>query len=75
MFAIAFDLVVADAAEHHPRGVTAAYTDIGTTLKKFKFERQGMSAGSQFAVRFTVTSFMRMSWSPGAITSGRTQTR
>jgi len=39
MFAIAFDLVVADAAEHHPRGVTAAYTDIGTTLKRFSFER------------------------------------
>ena len=39
MFAIAFDLVVADAAEHHPRGVTAAYTDIGVTLKMFGFER------------------------------------
>ena len=39
MFAIAFDLVVADAAEHHPRGVTAAYTDIGMTLKRFSFER------------------------------------
>ena len=39
MFAIAFDLLVADAAEHHPRGVTAAYTDIGTTLKRFHFER------------------------------------
>jgi len=25
MFAIAFDLVVAEAAIHHPRGVTAAY--------------------------------------------------
>ncbi len=39
MFAIAFDLVVADAAEHHPRGVTAAYTDIGTMLKRFSFDR------------------------------------
>ena len=39
MFAIAFDLVVADAAQHHPRGVTAAYTDIGVTLKRFSFER------------------------------------
>jgi virulence-associated protein VapD len=39
MFAIAFDLVVADAAEHHPRGVTAAYTEIGASLKKFGFER------------------------------------
>lgn len=39
MFAIAFDLVVADAAQHHPRGVTAAYTDIGMTLGRFGFER------------------------------------
>lgn len=39
MFAIAFDLVVADAAQHHPRGVTAAYTDIGTTLKRHGFDR------------------------------------
>lgn len=39
MFAIAFDLVVADAAKHHPRGVTAAYTDIGLTLKRLSFER------------------------------------
>jgi virulence-associated protein VapD len=39
VFAIAFDLVVADAAVHHPRGVSAAYNDIGVTLKGFGFER------------------------------------
>jgi virulence-associated protein VapD len=39
MFAIAFDLVVAEAAQHHPRGVTAAYNDIGFTLRRFAFER------------------------------------
>ena len=39
MFAIAFDLVVADAEEHHPRGATAAYADIGSTLRRFDFER------------------------------------
>lgn len=39
MFAIAFDLVVAEAAEHHPRGVTSAYRDIGATLRRFSFER------------------------------------
>ena len=39
MFAIAFDLVVADAEEHHPRGATAAYADIGSTLRKFDFKR------------------------------------
>ena len=39
MFAIAFDLVVADAAKHHPRGVSAAYSEIGATLVQFGFER------------------------------------
>jgi virulence-associated protein VapD len=37
VFAIAFDLVVADALEHHPRGVTPAYDDIGRTLLGFGF--------------------------------------
>lgn len=39
MFAIAFDLVVSAAVVHHPKGVTAAYADIGSTLRKFTFER------------------------------------
>lgn len=39
MFAIAFDLVVADAEEHHPRGATAAYGDIANALRRFEFER------------------------------------
>ncbi|MFA9500681.1 virulence factor [Mannheimia sp. E30BD] len=39
MYAISFDLVVADTEENHPKGVTQAYTDIGITLKKFGFER------------------------------------
>jgi virulence-associated protein VapD len=39
MFAIAFDLVVAEAAEHHPRGVSAAYSEIGDILRGFDFER------------------------------------
>ena len=39
MFAIAFDLVVADAEKHHARGATAAYADIASTLRKFGFER------------------------------------
>ncbi len=29
MYAVAFDLVVADTEKHHPKGVTQAYTDIG----------------------------------------------
>ena len=39
MFAVAFDLVVADTATHHPRGVAQAYTDIGATLAGFGFNR------------------------------------
>ena len=39
MFAIAFDLVVAETEQHHPKGVTQAYSDIGTTLRSFGFDR------------------------------------
>ncbi len=39
MFAIAFDLVVADTAQHHPKGVSQAYADIGNALANFGFNR------------------------------------
>lgn len=39
MYAIAFDLVVADTNEHHPKGVTQAYTDIGAILAEHGFHR------------------------------------
>lgn len=38
MFAIAFDLMVADAEKHHPKGVRQAYTDIGLLLKEYQFD-------------------------------------
>ncbi len=37
MFAIAFDLVVADAEQHHPKGVAQTYADIKNTLAGFGF--------------------------------------
>jgi virulence-associated protein VapD len=37
MFAIAFDLVVADTARNHPRGVSQAYVDIRDELNNFGF--------------------------------------
>ena len=37
MFAIAFDLVVAETERHHPKGVRQAYTDIGSVLKNYDF--------------------------------------
>ena len=39
MFAIAFDLAVAKTEQHHPKGVTQAYNDIGATLHSFGFNR------------------------------------
>lgn len=39
MFAIAFDLVVADTEKHHPKGVSQAYSDIADTLGRFGFRR------------------------------------
>lgn len=37
MFAIAFDLTVADTRANHPKGVTQAYADIGAALHRFGF--------------------------------------
>ena len=37
MFAIAFDLVVKDTEQHHPKGVSAAYAEIKNTLSQFDF--------------------------------------
>ena len=39
MFAIAFDMVVADIRENYPKGISSAYTEIGKTVSVFGFER------------------------------------
>ena len=39
MFAIAFDMVVVDIRQHHSKGISSAYTDIGKILSPFGFER------------------------------------
>jgi virulence-associated protein VapD len=42
VFAIAFDLTVAEVLRQHPRSVPAAYDEIGQVLSKFDFEwKQG----------------------------------
>jgi virulence-associated protein VapD len=38
VFAIAFDLTVADVERLHPRSVSAAYDDIGRVLSSYGFE-------------------------------------
>lgn len=37
LFAIAFDLVVADTARNHPKGGSQAYADIGAVLASYGF--------------------------------------
>jgi len=39
MYAIAFDLVVADTEQHHPKGVSQAYAEIGSILNEHGFRR------------------------------------
>jgi virulence-associated protein VapD len=39
MYAVAFDLVVAETEKHHPKGVTQAYSDIGAVLDEHGFRR------------------------------------
>ncbi len=39
MFAITFDLVVAETSKRHPKSVAQAYNDINGTLEQFGFER------------------------------------
>jgi virulence-associated protein VapD len=67
MFAIAFDLTVADAEEFHPKGSTQAYADIGNTLARFGFERiQGslyVTKNEDLANLFPAMSALRaMAW-------------
>jgi virulence-associated protein VapD len=39
MYAISFDLTVADTETNHPKGVSQAYTEIGTILSEHGFRR------------------------------------
>jgi len=39
MYAVAFDMIVVDTEQQHPKGVSQAYADIGTTLGLHGFRR------------------------------------
>jgi virulence-associated protein VapD len=72
MFAIAFDLVVADTEKYHPKGVSQAYADIGATLAKYGFQRvQGslyVSADENMANLFVaIQSLKAQSWFPPSV--------
>lgn len=69
MYAISFDLVVADTAKAHPVSVSQAYADIGKTLARFGFERvQGslyLTENEDMAQLFqAITELKSLSWVP-----------
>lgn len=72
MFAIAFDLVVADTAKHHPKGVAQAYADIGNALAGFGFNRvQGSlytNNSEDLANLFSaITALKALPWLPDSV--------
>ncbi|KQT08641.1 virulence factor [Methylobacterium sp. Leaf399] len=72
MFAIAFDLVVADTQAHHPKGVPQAYADIRSTLDRYGFAWiQGslyVSSDEDLAVLFSaITALKALPWFPRSV--------
>jgi virulence-associated protein VapD len=72
MFAIAFDLVVAETAQNHPKGVSQAYADIGATLSGFGFNRvQGslyITPSDDLANLFSaIMALKALTWFPDSV--------
>lgn len=72
MFAIAFDLVVAETAARHPKGVSQAYADIGATLAQHGFSRvQGSlytTPSEDMAGLFAaILALKALPWFPGSV--------
>lgn len=72
MFAIAFDLVVAETAERHPKGISQAYSDVGSVLARYSFERvQGsldVTPSDDMANLFSaIMALKAMPWFPGSV--------
>ena len=72
MFAIAFDLVVGDTKQQHPKGISQAYADIGATLINFGFNRiQGslyVNSSEDLANLFAaITALKALPWLPASV--------
>lgn len=72
MYAVAFDLVVADTEHHHPKGVSQAYADIGSILNEHGFRRvQGslyVSDNEDMAVLFLAMQALKSrAWFPKSV--------
>ena len=72
MFAIAFDLVVADTEKYHPKGVSQAYIEIGATLMEHGFRRvQGslyLTEDEDMAQLFkSIMALKQLKWFPCSV--------
>jgi len=72
MYAVAFDLVVAETEKHHPKGVTQAYSEIGAVLANYGFNRiQGslyVTENENMAVLFQAIQDLRSRpWFPNSV--------
>ncbi|MDH2431058.1 virulence factor [Pokkaliibacter sp. MBI-7] len=72
MYAIAFDLVVADTQNNHPKSVAQAYIDIAATLGQYGFSRiQGslyVTEKEDMANLFLAIQALRgMTWFPQSV--------
>lgn len=72
MYAIAFDLVVSNTNEQHPKGVSQAYTDISNKLAGFGFNRvQGslyINNNEDMAILFqAIMALKALSWFPKSV--------
>jgi virulence-associated protein VapD len=72
MFAIAFDLKIADVEALHPRGFQSAYAEVGATLRKFDFRRvQGsvyLTDNDSLAnLTAAMTALKTLTWFPACV--------
>lgn len=76
MFAIAFDLNVAQTLAAHPIGISQAYRDVGAVLNRYGFNRiQGSVYVSQddslVAVTLAMNALKALAWLPASVTDIR----
>lgn len=72
MYAVSFDLVVADTEQYHPKGVAQAYSDMGAILNEHGFRRvQGslyLTENEDMANLFLVVQALRsQQWFPKSV--------
>jgi len=66
MYAVAFDLVVADTENNHPKGVTQAYTEIAAVLGEHGWENTAFVACKEVFTLATMKTWPTCSCYPVA---------